>query len=330
MNLTRTHRHFAGRLLSAVGLIGSLCAFTLVRSGASDAVIVTTDVSRFWQAFDQAATVAPEARPAVYRSVYFDQASEGLRDYAAFRHVTPENFSDYVEPHRDEYLRLRPYIGRVVEQKPVIAAAYDRLAALYAGIRFPALYFVVGPQRGAGMNSKNGIILAADMFATPPGTPYSYTKVSADYVPYSAVHETIHFNQAYETDDASTLLQQVINEGTADFIASLALPEPSVRQMTDRWQYGCPREAALYERFTKERDQVITSPWFFDHQPDTGWPPDMGYWLGYRIAQTYYHRSADKHAALTALLQVTDFNSFLNSSGYPGDRPACASEPPAR
>ncbi len=149
-------------------------------------------------------------------------------------------------------------------------------------------------------------------------------------MPFSAVHETIHFNQAYETNDKSTLLQQVVNEGTADFMASLAMQEPDVRQMTDRWRYGCPREAALYERFVKEQDQVLTSPWFFDHQPANGWPPDMGYWLGYRIAQTYYHHARDKHAALTALLQVTDFKSLLKASGYPANMPACASEKPVR
>lgn len=113
----------------------------------------------------------------------------------------------------------------MVDQKPVIQAAFRRLKALYPDIRFPAhVYFVVGPQKGAGMNSDNGIILAADMFATPPGTPYSYTKVSPVYVPFSAVHETIHFNQAYQTSDRSTLLQNVVSEGTADFIASLVLP----------------------------------------------------------------------------------------------------------
>jgi len=58
------------------------------------------------------------------------------------------------------------------------------------------------------MNSPNGIILAADVFATPPGTPYEYNRITPAYVPFAAVHETIHFNQAYETGDQSTLLQQ--------------------------------------------------------------------------------------------------------------------------
>jgi hypothetical protein len=321
----QTYR-FVSRCLFLAGVVVALSGFIPTVMEAAGADIVTTDVAHFWQAFDDAANVSQSARAEVYRRAYFDVASPGFKDYASFRRVTPETFAEYVEQHRSDYAQLRPYVNQVVDQKPLILAAYRRLAALYAGIKFPRLFFVVGPQRGAGMNSENGIILAADMFATPPGTPYSYTRVTPGYVPFSAVHETIHFNQTYETSDKSTLLQQVVNEGTADFIASLALQQPDVRQMTDRWGYGCPREAALYQRFVKEQDQVLTSPWFFDHHPDTGWPPDMGYWLGYRIAQTYYHRASDKRGALTALLQVTDFKRLLSESGYPSMMPPCAPE----
>ncbi|HEY3521716.1 MAG TPA: DUF2268 domain-containing putative Zn-dependent protease [Rhodanobacteraceae bacterium] len=321
----------AGMCAMISALAMCLCGFTTTTTDPGKAEVVTTDVAHFWQAFDDAAK-APEAkRVEIFRKEYFDRASQGLKDFDTQRHVTPESLAEHVEQHRAEYAKLRPYIDEVVGQKPVIQVAFRKLAALYPGIKLPAhVYFVVGPQRGAGMNSPNGIILAADVFATPPGTPYEYTRVAPAYVPFSAVHETIHFNQAYETGDQSTLLQQVINEGTADFIASLVIQQPDVRQMTDRWQYGCPHERALYERFAKEQDKVQTSPWLFDHHPATDWPPDMGYWLGYRIAQTYYHQAADKHQALTALLQVTDFHKLLAASGYPGKAPNCVPEKPVR
>ena len=316
-------------LLTAMALC--LCGFTTTTTDPDKAEVVTTDVAHFWQAFDDAAKVPTAQRVDIYRKEYFDRASQGLKDFGKQRHVTPESLAAHVEQHRAEYAKLHPYINEVVDQKPVIQAEFRKLASLYPGIKLPAhVYFVVGQQHGAGMNSPNGIILAADVFATPPGTPYDYTRVTPAYVPFSAVHETIHFNQAYETSDKSTLLQQVINEGTADFIASLVIQQPDVRQMTDRWRYGCPHEQALYARFVKEKDRVKTSPWLFDHSPATGWPPDMGYWLGYRIAQTYYHQAADKRAALTALLQVTDFQKLLAASGYPHKAPACEPEKPVR
>jgi hypothetical protein len=53
----------------------------------------------------------------------------------------------------------------------------------------------------------------------------------------------------------------------------------------------------------------------------------MGYWLGYRIAQTYYRSAPDKTAALRALLEVTDFEALLEASNYPAKAPKCAPEP---
>jgi hypothetical protein len=291
--------------------------------------IVTADVDHFWRAFDDAAKAPMAQRAGIYRKEYFDLASQGLKDYATFRHVTPESLAQHVEPNREDYAKLRPYVGQAVSQKPVIQAVFRRLNALYPGVKFPAhVYFVVGQQHGAGMNSAHGIILAADVFAMPPGTPYDHAKVSAVFVPFGAVHETIHFNQTYETSDKSTLLQQVINEGTADFIASLVLQEPDVRQLTDQWQYGCPRETEFAAHLVKDEDRVETSPWMFDEHPATGWPPDMGYWLGYRIAQTYVGGAPDKTAALRALLEVKDFKALLKASGYPAKAPACAPDTP--
>jgi len=320
-------------LLSLLGPLAlSLCGFTTITTtDPAKAEVVTTDVAHFWQTFDDAATAPPTQRVEIYRKEYFDRASQGLKDFDVQRHVTPESLSAHVEQHRAEYVKLRPYINDVVDQKPVIQAAFHKLAALYPGIKLPThVYFVVGQQHGAGMNSPNGIILAADVFATPPGMPYDYTKTTPAFVPFGAVHETIHFNQTYQLGDNSTLLQYVITEGTADFVTSLVLQQPDVRQMTDRWKYGCSREQALYARFVNEKDGTETKPWLYNHHPAPGWPPDMGYWLGYRIAQTYYHQAADKHKALEALLQVTDFNKLLAASGYPDKAPACEPEKPVR
>lgn len=315
------------KCLALIGAMPLLCAATTTTLDPDQAEIVTSDVDHFWQAFDDAAKVPADQRVAIYTKEYFDLGSQGFRDYIAQRHVTPEKLTEHVEQNRDYYTEIRPLIGKVVGQKPLIATAFKRLKALDPDIKFPAhIYYVVGPQRGLGMNSDNGIIFAAEMMATPPGTPYSYNKTYPAFMPFGAVHETIHFNQTYQPDDKATLLQGVVTEGVADFISSLVLPEPDVRQMTDRWQYGCPHEAELAARFAGEVDLTKLQPWLFDHTPDTSWPPDMGYWLGYRIAQSYYDRASDKTAAVKALLQVTDFKALLKASDYLETRPACEPE----
>lgn len=303
---------------------------TVTTSDPAQAEIVTTDVEHFWQAFDAAAKLPLEQREAIYQKGYLDLASQGLKDFLVFRHLDAAKLSQHVEANRAYYGEVRPYIGKVVGQKAAIESAFRRLKALYPDTRFPThVYFVVGAQHGAGMNSPNGIVFSAEMIATPPGKPYSYTAVSPEFTTFGVVHETIHFNQVYQTSDKSDLLQSVVSEGTADFIASLVVQEPDVRQLTDRWQYGCPREAELATRFAADADKTDLAPWLFVHPTANGWPPDMGYWLGYRIDQAFYAAAKDKTAALRAMLQVTDFKAYLKASGYPAKATACAPEKPA-
>lgn len=324
------HRFMRSFFAAAIAFT-TLSGFTVTTQDPEQAEIITSDVEHFWQAFDDAAKVPAEQQAEVYAREYFDPGSQGFKDFIAFRKVTPASFAAHVEQNRDYYATIRPRIGEVVGQKPMIQAAFRRFKALYPDISFPKhAYFVVGTQHGAGMNSDDGIILAAEMFATPPGTPYGYNKVYPEYVPFSVVHETVHFNQSFQIGDGAPLLPSVVNEGSADFIASLVLPEPAVRQTTDRWQYGCARESALAARFMQELDAAQVQPWLYDHAPDTGWPPDMGYWLGYRIAQTYYAQAKDKTAALRAILQVTDFKALLKASGYPAAAPACLPAKPVQ
>ena len=57
------------------------------------------------------------------------------------------------------------------------------------------------------------------------------------------------------------------------------------------------------------------SGWLYGGQPE-GRPADIGYFIGYRIAQAYYDKSEDKQAAVREILQVNEFRAFLVESGY--------------
>jgi len=79
---------------------------------------------------------------------------------------------------------------------------------------------------------------------------------------------------------------------------------------------------------SQDEDVTKMPPWMYDHNPDTGWPPDMGYWIGYRIDQSVYAQAKDKIAALRRMLHVTEFKAFLMASGYPDKVSACMPQTP--
>jgi len=302
---------------------------TIATQDPAEAQIVTSDVDHFWRAFDDAAKVPPEQRAAIYAKEYFDAGSQGLKDFIPGRLKSPAALSAYVESHREFYEKARPRIRQVVAQNVAIAAAFRRLKALYPDIKFPKhVYFVVGRRTSGGTSSDDGIIMGAEMYATAPGTPYNYANLTPGMVPFYVVHETIHFNQISLPEGDTPLLQDVVAEGTADFIASLVLPEPTERQYADRWQYGCANEATLAARLLQDQDIKKLQPWMFTFTPETGWPPDMGYWMGYRIDQAFYARAKDKTAALRAMLQAKDFKAYLKASGYTATATVCEPEKP--
>jgi hypothetical protein len=51
-------------------------------------------------------------------------------------------------------------------------------------------------------------------------------------------------------------------------------------------------------------------------------PGDLGYWIGYRIAKSYYQHAADKRRAVREILERADAKAFLaGSQWHPGILP---------
>lgn len=45
-------------------------------------------------------------------------------------------------------------------------------------------------------------------------------------------------------------------------------------------------------------------------------PGDLGYFIGYRIAESYYARQPDKNAAVRSIIEARDVDAILMASGY--------------
>lgn len=58
------------------------------------------------------------------------------------------------------------------------------------------------------------------------------------------------------------------------------------------------------------------SHWIYNGVGSPAWPDDLGYWVGYRIAQAFYLRAPDEKLALRELLLMKDPQDILNRSGF--------------
>ena len=110
------------------------------------------------------------------------------------------------------------------------------------------------------------------------------------------------------------LLEQALQEGSADFIGQLVSGGNINARLRD---YAIPRESALWTEFKAAMHGTDVSQWLYNQgSASSTRPGDLGYFVGYRIAESYYNRTSDKQAAVRAIIEARDADQFLAQSGY--------------
>ena len=320
--------HTARRSLRALTLIAPMLGVgatadaqaTLARDPGA-ARLVTDDIARFWRAYD-AARLADAA--ALLQTTYLDSGTVGLRDFAKSRIRNGRLLAAAVAAYPRYFAAVRANT-LALRASPALTdslrAIFRRTAAEHPEARFPDVYFVVGRLNSGGTVSGNGLLIGTEMYATDAATPLdelgewerANVHALAD-LPHLVAHELMHFQQAPDTGRV-TLLQRALREGTADFLA-----ERVSGGIINRTQhvYGDAHEAALWGEFRDAMHGTDVSRWLYGSSRTADRPGDMGYYVGYRIAEAYYRQARDKAAALRVLLRVEDAAAILRESGYAG------------
>jgi hypothetical protein len=282
------------------------------------AQLITTDITHFWQAYDQVARDTAHAQ-AIYQRMYFDKASVGLQDYFQLR---IRSVREFVQNQREKprfYQAIRPSTLQIATMAPQIRAGFVKLKELYPEARFPNVYFVIGRWNSAGTVSGAGMLIGADQLSGTPTTPVeelsTYGRRSLGtlaQLPYVVAHEHIHTIQKRSNDPS--LLHGAINEGMADFLAELTTGhQPNASLLP----YGLAHEKQVWADFTKEMAGKDWSNWIANGRQETAEKPaDLGYFVGYRICQSYYEEMADKKQAVHDILNISDYPAFLAKSRY--------------
>ena len=281
-----------------------------------NAQIVTSDIDLFWKAYDMA---KPENNLNVFRDEYLRKGSIGLEEFRRLRIGSSCGLVDAIESHPKYYAALRTPSLKIQTYKDKIYASFRKLKEIYPDAVFPNVYFLVGKMNSAGTLSDKGLLIGIDMFGKNEGAPLdelgSWHKAvvsSTDRLPFIVAHELIHYQQNYPNGEL-TLLGRVVNEGSADFIGELIAGgniNPHLHE------YGNPVEKELWLEFKKEMNGKNVSNWLYQGDNAKDKPADIGYYIGYKIAESYYKNAADKKQAIRDILEIKDFNVFLKTSGY--------------
>jgi hypothetical protein len=285
--------------------------------------IVTSDIDNFWTAFNS--TKSPDDTSYFYN--YFKNGSAGLKDFAnrgLFRR--PNVGKGNVQEMTNAAFKYKEFYKSIEKNTKNISALSDsinwyciKLQQLYKMETFPKVYFIIGQFGAAGIASENGLILSAEILSTDSITDLDevealikkYLKTKED-IPPITIHELIHFLQP-DKDSVKTILDNAIIEGGADFITKLTVGRVTNR---DQHAFGDQHEKELWSELEKDLDSTNMSLWFYDYFKGKHSVPDLGYFMGYKICESYYENAADKSKAIRDIVEVKNSKEFLKLSDY--------------
>jgi len=272
--------------------------------------VSASDVHHFVDAWKQLDASDSTCAPL---SEYLRQESRGLKAYRSKFDVGQRDICSAIRRSPGRYAALESKLGALDSATRQIRVIFNKFAALHPMSNVPAVYFVVGNGIAGGTTTRgsNPIILIG-----------MELNGSVDGLPGMIAHELVHTQQDYPLLGSmtrgpvrGTVLLHSIKEGSANFIAELLTGVPH------RNAYAEKHEAELWADFQRDANSKDYSRWLYN-----GWntaalgdrPPDLGYWMGYRITKAYYENDADKKRALSDILSIRDFNAFLKASRYAG------------
>jgi hypothetical protein len=285
--------------------------------------IDNSDIANFWKAYDLLPTAKDSAE--VFQQYYIDKASEGFKEFIAARDFKAEEYVQVIKKYPKFWESIRPMTERIEARKGELLPFFEKMKLSYPSFKEPNVCFAIGPIRTGGTTTPGLILVGAEIAAADSTINLSdfpddnfFKKIlgrTGDFIGMVA-HESIHIAQPIDTTDDMSVLKRAINEGSADFLGTLISGRQSMNPAT--FNYGIQNEEQLWKEFQddmKANKKFNETDWFYKYNLKR--PADLGYFIGYRISESYYNNSKDKKKAIKEIIEVSDPNKFLTESKYP-------------
>lgn len=289
---------------------------------------VYTDLENFLNAY--ALLSEGEDTIGILQKEYFDKGTMALKEFSSNFALDAKHLAKTIAKYPKYYASLSGINERIKNQESELNEVFVRLKKLYPAGEIPTVYYLVGGFRAGGNGGEgNYVLIGTEIFDLKKDTDWNEFNKERLFYPSSithiVAHETTHILQEdiqgtedyisiYTDESKGTLLAYAIREGGADYFAELI----SGNHINPKaHEYGTLHEKELWQLFKQDMRNTDLGDWFF-YTPKRfpEWPKDLGYFMGYKITESYFQNSPDQKSAINYLLSCTDYNEFLVKSGY--------------
>lgn len=309
-------------------LSGLLALSLWVMTTNAQPKVYTSDIDRFWIAYDSARSTTDTAiQQRYFQQLYIDPGTPGLKAFMKLRRYDAPLYTRLIDKYPKFWVSIRPNTLRIKTKTAAIEKAIDHFKELYPDLQPATMYFTIGGLRSGGTTNADMVLVGAEIATADSNTDASelsdyfkrnFKHQNPENIVALDVHEYVHTQQ--RQTDGNTLLSQIIKEGGADFIAELAsgMPNNSAYMV-----YGREHADSVRTAFLKDMYGPNSLGWLYNASVPIA---DLGYYTGYTICKGYYQKEKDKKQAIKDIIRVDYENdsavdAFLDESGYFPQKP---------
>ncbi|MEI6091607.1 MAG: DUF2268 domain-containing putative Zn-dependent protease [bacterium] len=291
--------------------------------------VITADIDHFWEAFDNLKNCKSSIDSInSFQSLYLDRATDGLIDFIAARQFSAEKFVDAVRGFPKFYNSVRENTYKVKNAVPLIEEIVAKFQQIYPNFKPSKICFAIGLINTGGTVSDKFLLIGTEVTTATKyndlsefnGSVYSKYLASGDSVVQKiknmVAHEYVHTQQTKPYDENSIgcmLLYKSMKEGFCDFIGEI-ISGSQINSITHL--YGDQHEKQLWQEFKNELCNSSDDNWLYNYSTVKDKPADLGYYIGYKIAEEYYKNATDKKQAIADIIEMNDPIKFLQISKY--------------
>jgi hypothetical protein len=302
--------------------------FFTLNISAQNGNFITSDIDNFWNAYDKiTATKDSKEQFEFINQLFIEKGSPGLKAMMETRRYTDKSYVDAINTYPKFWNSIRGNTLKAEDFARGIEIEVEKLKKIYPELRPAKVYFVVGAFRSSGTTQSDKILIGSEIALGDKSTvtdefPDSmkhlktyFANNSPQNIVFLNVHEYIHTQQ--KTTLGNNLLAQSVLEGVAEFVAVTATGGQPYSSIA----FGKANESKVRTRFTTQIFNADYGFWLYDDDNNEFRVRDLGYYVGYAIAEKYYQKSADKKLAVKEMIELdynneTELAKYVDKSGY--------------
>ena len=291
--------------------------------------VQTADIDHFWEAWDKLKTCKTyNDSVQSFEKLYIDRATDGFNDFIKVRQFTAEEYVKIAQECPKFYNSIRKNTYEVKKAEPLIEEVFQKFKRIYPNFKPFKVCFAIGRLNTGGTVSDNFVLIGTEIATATSKIDLSEIKNEAfrkilevdedivQKIKNMIAHECVHTQQAVPYDSTTIkcpLLYNCMQEGFCDFIGELVSGSQINKVNQD---YGNAHEKELWQTFKAEMCSENSQRWLYNFAEVKDKPADLGYYMGYKIAQAYYQKAKDKKQAIIDIIEMNNPLQFLEKSGY--------------